>query len=88
MMVANSSNLIITVRPANQNSLPRAAHNRGSFSRASQLSSGSMASAQSVTPSDDDHFDQDEVRDLTGVILEESTSTGDQSHHHEAASND
>ncbi|CAG0913856.1 unnamed protein product [Notodromas monacha] len=73
MMVANSSNLIITVRPANQSSLPRSAHNRGSFSRASQLSSGSMASAQSVTPSDEDHFDQDEIRDLTGVVLEEST---------------
>ncbi|CAG0902334.1 unnamed protein product, partial [Darwinula stevensoni] len=40
MMVANSSNLIITVRPANQQGQP--APRRGSFSRTSQLSSGSL----------------------------------------------
>lgn len=42
MMVANSSNLIITVKPANQRTVgpPR----RGSFSRNSQLSSGSHQS--------------------------------------------
>jgi partitioning defective protein 6 len=54
MMVANSSNLIITCRPANyQNSIPR----RGSLTRTSQMSQGSHLSAssqQSGTGSDDD----------------------------------
>nr|CAD7594348.1 unnamed protein product [Timema genevievae] len=71
MMVANSSNLIITVKPANQRTLtlPR----RGSFSRNSQLSSGSHQSTQSAatTGSDDDRYDQDEIVDLTGVPLDE-----------------
>ncbi|XP_063218042.1 partitioning defective 6 homolog beta [Bacillus rossius redtenbacheri] len=72
MMVANSSNLIITVKPANQRTL--ATPQRGSFSRTSQLSSGSQQSTQSVatTGSDDDHYDQDEIVDLTGVTLEET----------------
>lgn len=82
MMLANSSNLIITVKPANQRSL--AAPRRGSFSRNSQLSSGShqsthsalsahSASAHSATTgSDEDRFDQDEIVDFTGVTLDES----------------
>ncbi|CAG2175770.1 unnamed protein product, partial [Oppiella nova] len=40
MMVANSSNLIITIRPANQRNLPIAAM-RGSYCRSSQLSQDS-----------------------------------------------
>lgn len=64
MMVANSSNLIITVKPANQRTLmPR----RGSFSRNSNMSHGSLlskSSTQSGTGSDD-HEDEDEIRDLT-----------------------
>ena len=57
MMVANSSNLIITVKPVNQrnNILPY----RGGSGRMSQKSTGSYASAQS-TPS----VGSDEVRDL------------------------
>merc|ERR1711944_54385 len=63
MMVANSSNLIVTVKPANQRTLmpPR----RGSFSRNSAMSSHSMlsSSTQSGTGSED-HDDEDEIRDL------------------------
>lgn len=78
MMLANSSNLIITVKPANQRSL--AAPRRGSFSRNSQLSSGSHQSTQSAlsaatTGSDEDRFDQDEIVDFTGVALDDSSST-------------
>lgn len=69
MMIANSSNLIITVKPANQRTL--ASPRRGSFSRNSQLSSGSQQSTQSGTNSDDDRYDQDEIRDLTGITLED-----------------
>merc|ERR1711915_960207 len=64
MMVANSSNLIVTVKPANQRTLmgPR----RGSFSRNSNMSSHSMLSnsTQSGTGSED-HEDEDEIRDFT-----------------------
>ena len=76
MMVANSWNLIITVKPANQRTV---APRRGSFSRNSQLSSGSRQSAQSVatTGSDDEAYDRDEVVDLTGSsALTEQPSSG------------
>jgi len=68
MMVANSSNLIVTVKPANQRTLmgPR----RGSFSRNSNMSAGSMlskSSTQSGGGSSEDHDDEDEIRDLTGA---------------------
>lgn len=63
MMVANSSNLIVTVKPANQRTLmgPR----RGSFSRNSNMSGQSMLSnsTQSGTGSEE-HDDEDEIRDL------------------------
>ncbi|KAK7081453.1 Partitioning defective 6 beta [Halocaridina rubra] len=62
MMVANSSNLIITVKPANQRTVAHTPR-RGSFSRNSAMSSGSQQSHQSA--SDDDRYDQDEIRDLT-----------------------
>ncbi|XP_013788218.1 partitioning defective protein 6-like [Limulus polyphemus] len=67
MMVANSSNLIITSRPANQScvSLPR----RGSFGRSSQLSHGSQPSNTSLA-SDDDQY-EDEIRDHTTVLCTE-----------------
>ncbi|OXA62109.1 partitioning defective protein 6 [Folsomia candida] len=69
MMVANSSNLIITCRPANyQNSMPR----RGSLTRTSQMSQGSHLSASSQqSGSDDDKYDVDEIRDLTGIHLDD-----------------
>ncbi|XKL65529.1 hypothetical protein PGB90_008949 [Kerria lacca] len=63
MMVANSSNLIITVKPANQRttlSAPR----RGSISRTSQLSAGSAQSAATTTNTSEDD-DQDEVVSFT-----------------------
>lgn len=74
MMVANSSNLIITVKPANQRTL--APPRRGSFSRTSQLSSGSHHSTHSATTtgSDDDRYDQDEIVDLTGGNIDDSAS--------------
>lgn len=46
MMVANSSNLIITVKPANQRTLSSHTPRRGSFSRNSAMSSGSHQSQQ------------------------------------------
>jgi len=68
MMVANSSNLIVTVKPANQRTLmgPR----RGSFSRNSNMSAGSALSKGSTRSGDvssEDHDDDDEIRDLTGA---------------------
>lgn len=69
MMIANSSNLIITVRPVNQEIFgpPR----RGSFSRKSKLSAGSQES--NITFSSDE-IEQDEVTDLTGItFLDESS---------------
>lgn len=69
MMVANSSNLIITVKPANQRTLmqPR----RGSFSRTSNMSHGSLLSKSSTqsggTGASDDHDEEDEIRDMTGA---------------------
>ena len=67
MMVANSSNLIVTVKPANQRTImPR----RGSFSRSSNMSHGSMLSKSSTqSTASEDHDDQDEIRDLTSNIL-------------------
>lgn len=76
MMVANSSNLIVTVKPANQRTLmPR----RGSFSRnsGSQLSRGSSNNSSGQLgghhghhggghdPADIDVDEVDEIRDLT-----------------------
>lgn len=73
MMVANSSNLIITVKPANQRTL--ATPRRGSFSRNSQVSSGSQQSAHTNNTNTSDELDaddQDEVVDLTSFTVEES----------------
>lgn len=73
MMVANSSNLIITVKPANQRTL--ATPRRGSFSRNSQVSSGSQQSAHTNNTNTSDEIDaddQDEVVDLTSFTVEES----------------
>jgi len=55
MMVANSSNLIVTVKPANQR-YPLAPE-RGASARTSQLSRASNQSAQSTRSSDDDRDD-------------------------------
>lgn len=70
MMVANSSNLIITFKPANQRTLtsPR----RGSFSRTSQLSSGSHHTNHTNTSDELEQDDQDEIVDLTGVTLDDN----------------
>lgn len=87
MMVANSSNLIITVKPANQRTV--APVRRGSFGRDSQVSSGSRQSATTQGSDNDDHYDQDEVVDLTGVticddppvVVSTSTTTAAHAHH-------
>lgn len=64
MMVANSSNLIVTVKPANQRTL--AAPRRPSFSQNSQRSSGSQQSQHTNPASDENDPDdqEDEVIDL------------------------
>lgn len=76
MMVANSSNLIITVKPANQRTLtsPR----RGSFSRNSQLSSGSHHTNQTNTSDENEQDEQDEVVDLTGITLDDHNNVAPQ----------
>ena len=82
MMIANSSNLIMTVKPANQRAA-LAAPRRGSFSRNSQLSSGSHQSTQSAATGSDE--DADEIVDLTGVNLHDDSTDStqyQQSHHH------
>ena len=58
MMVANASNLIITVKPANQ----RLTLQRGDMSRASGNSDWSEGARSSLYASDDD--ETDEVKDL------------------------
>ena len=87
MMVANSSNLIITVKPANQRTLmPR----RGSFSRTSNMSHGSLlskSSTQSGTGSDDhDHEEEDEIRDLTHANALENNHGGGRGQHNSSYS--
>lgn len=64
MMVANSSNLIVTVKPANQRTSmgPR----RGSFSRTSNMSHQSLLSSSTRSHTEsEDLEDEDEIRDLT-----------------------
>lgn len=66
MMVANSAKLIITVKPANQRTL--AAPRRGSFSRNSQVSSGSQQSQTHSNPASEENDNddgEDEVVDHT-----------------------
>jgi len=74
MMVANSSNLIVTIRPANQRNLPMSVASRGSFGRSSQLSHGSSSHNTEPSASDDE---EDEVRDHLGGIKDDSTTDND-----------
>jgi len=78
MMVANSSNLIITVKPANQRTMMP----RGSFSRNSNMSHNSMLSRSSTQSNTNDsstggqefdHDEEDEIRDLTGQVSNHQT---------------
>lgn len=79
MMVANSHNLIVTVKPANQRAT-MSAPRRGSFSRDS-LGSHRSAHSAATTVNTSEEDDQDEVVDLTaGLTLQvanDSTSTTD-----------
>lgn len=79
-MVANSSNLIITFKPANQRTLtsPR----RGSFSRTSQLSSGSHHTNHTNTSDELEQDDQDEIVDLTGITLDDNAGALQPQQHH------
>jgi len=77
MMIANSSNLIITVKPANQRAALTAPR-RGSFSRNSQLSSGSHQSTQSAGSDEE----ADEIVDLTGMTMQDDASASSTQHHH------
>ncbi|RWS24663.1 partitioning defective 6 beta-like protein [Leptotrombidium deliense] len=86
MMVANSSNLIITIRPANQKNyvLPRHSNPsiggsstghavRGSVQRSSQLSQGSGSRNDSAPSVSDD--EEDEVKDHLGACGGSSTGS-------------
>ena len=77
MMVANSSNLIVTVKPANQSSLhPR----RGSFSRNSNMSHGSMLSRSSTQSNTNDssteNFHEDEEDEMTQIAEQQPNADG------------
>ncbi|KAJ8984197.1 hypothetical protein NQ317_011106 [Molorchus minor] len=75
MMVANSSNLIVTVKPANQRTVGPV--RRGSFGRNSQLSSGSHQSNTTAGSDPEDKYDQDEIVDLTGANYDETSTKDD-----------
>lgn len=75
MMIANSSNLIITVKPANQRTVGPV--RRGSFGRNSHMSSGSQQSRTTGGSDPDDKFDQDEIVDLTANMNIEEANTKD-----------
>lgn len=69
MMVANSSNLIITVKPANQRTL--AGPRRPSFSQNSQRSSGSQQS-QHTNPASDENDPDDQEDEVIDLITHQS----------------
>ncbi|KAM3956816.1 partitioning defective protein 6 [Aphomia sociella] len=77
MMVANSSNLIITVRPANQRvgaSLPPAPATLAHATLTGDTASRTSATSHHDSEPDEDRFDQDEqdeIVDLTAVTLED-----------------
>ncbi len=75
MMVANSANLIITVKPVNQrnNISPK----RGGSGRMSQMSSGSVQSTQSGTSMDSDEVRQHLQEDDEDVIQDHLADTSD-----------
>eukprot|EP00096_Caligus_rogercresseyi_P006574 TRINITY_DN2311_c0_g1_i1.p1 TRINITY_DN2311_c0_g1~~TRINITY_DN2311_c0_g1_i1.p1 ORF type:complete len:311 (+),score=117.12 TRINITY_DN2311_c0_g1_i1:212-1144(+) len=67
MMVANSSNLIVTVKPANQRTTLIPSGRGGSFSRHSHGSLLSKTSSGHSAGGASDHDDEDEIRDLTSM---------------------
>lgn len=83
MMVANSANLIITVKPANQRGVLTLSRASGHGHNDTMTSYSTMAS--SMIHSDEDHCteedeldDMDEIKDLT---IQTSASSGDRTHH-------
>ncbi len=72
MMVANASNLIITVKPANlANTL-----SRGSTGRVSQISQGSEGARSSSLYASNSDDEADEVKDLLAPGAEAPAATG------------
>ena len=77
MMVANSANLIITVKPANQRgvlTLTRASHHNDTLT--------SYSTTASMVHSDEDHEEDeheevDEIKDLTAESNDSKSSTKD-----------
>ncbi len=69
MMVANSANLIITVKPANQRgvlTLTRSSHHNDTLTSYSTTVSMVHSDQEDQDDDDDDeHDDQDEIKDLT-----------------------
>ncbi|GBP20891.1 Partitioning defective protein 6 [Eumeta japonica] len=82
MMVANSSNLIITVRPANQRAV------LGSTPPPPPPEVVSHHSQPSSGEPDEDRFDQDEIVDLTAVSLEDNHPESSGSFPHSIPSKD
>ncbi|XP_012272233.1 partitioning defective 6 homolog gamma isoform X2 [Orussus abietinus] len=78
MMIANASNLIITVKPANQRSALRSRQTRSLLCN-SPVSSYSQQSMQSASTSSDD--EADDVVDLTSVTHRNSTSKDSHTSH-------
>ncbi len=89
MMVANSSNLIVTVKPVNQrNTLASKGDHmgEGASTRSSQKSTASLASGQSFASNDSDEIrdftqddDDDEVRDMLSSSNNNTTSSSKES---------
>lgn len=74
MMVANSSNLIITIRPANQRSLPLPTSYSTSF-RSGSRGSGSKDSRHS-NEDEEDSDDDDEIKDHLNPAASQSNGNG------------
>jgi len=76
MMVANSANLIITVKPANQRgvlTLTRASHHNDTLT--SYSTTTSMVHSDQEDHDDDEHEDADEIKDLTVSSPDKSHSS-------------
>ncbi|XP_070575130.1 partitioning defective 6 homolog beta-like [Ptychodera flava] len=80
MMVANSSNLIITVKPVNQRNNLTPRHNRrGSMDRNSMISAGSGLSAQTNEDESVNSDEEDIVQDVADNAQEQNSKTDEDS---------
>lgn len=76
MMIANSSNLIVTVKPANQRTVLGTANHRSGGGGTKRR--GSQASAASDNSDSEDKEEQDDVIDVTRAEGEFTTTTEDE----------